>query len=45
MQVIDLKEDHMRFVTLCTHLDDLDEERDSVARVRESWRGMIWRKD
>lgn len=27
----------MRFVVVCTHIDDPDEERDSVAWVRESW--------
>jgi GNAT superfamily N-acetyltransferase len=37
MHVVDLTDENMRFVTLCTHVDDPDEERDSIARVRESW--------
>lgn len=37
MQVVDLTDENMRFVTLCTHIDDSDEERDGVAWVRESW--------
>jgi GNAT superfamily N-acetyltransferase len=37
MQVVDLTDEHMRFVALCTHTDDPDEERDDAARVRESW--------
>lgn len=37
MQVVDLKDEHMRFVTLCTHIDDPNEERDNLARIRESW--------
>lgn len=37
MQVVDLSDEHMRFVTVCTHIDDPDEERDNVVWVRESW--------
>ena len=37
MQVVDLTEEHMRFVALCTHVDDPAEERDRVIWVREAW--------
>ena len=37
MQVVDLSKEHMRFVTVCTHIDDPDEERDNVVWVREAW--------
>lgn len=37
MRVVDLTEEHMRFVTLCTHIDDPNEERDGITWVRESW--------
>ncbi len=37
MQIVDLTDEHMRFVTVCTHIDDPDKERDSVVWVRESW--------
>lgn len=37
MQVVDLTDEHMHFVTSCTHVDDPNEESDSAARVRESW--------
>lgn len=37
MQVVDLTDEHMRFMTVCTHIDDPDEERDGVVWVRESW--------
>lgn len=36
MQVVDLSDEHMRFVTVCTHIDDPDEERDNVVWVREA---------
>jgi GNAT superfamily N-acetyltransferase len=37
MQVIDLTDKHMRFVTLCTHDDDTDEDTEKAAPVRETW--------
>ncbi len=37
MRVVALTEEHMRFVTLCTHIDDPNEERDGITWVRESW--------
>lgn len=37
MHVVDLTDEHIRFVTVCTHIDDSDEETDGVAWVRESW--------
>ena len=37
MQVVDLTDEHMRFVALCTHTDELNEERESAAGVRETW--------
>ena len=37
MQVVDLTDEHMRFVAVCTHIDDFNEEIDSVFWVRESW--------
>jgi GNAT superfamily N-acetyltransferase len=37
MRVVDLTDEHMHFVSLCTHIDDPDPERDSVIWVRESW--------
>lgn len=37
MEVVDLTEEYMRFVTVCTHLDDPNEERDQVIGVRERW--------
>jgi GNAT superfamily N-acetyltransferase len=37
MRVVDLTDEHMRFVTLCTHIDDFSEEEDRVAWIRESW--------
>jgi len=37
MRVVDLSDEHMRFVTVCTHIDDPNEERDRVTWVRESW--------
>ncbi len=37
MNIIDLTDEYMRFVALCTHIDDPDEERDSIVSVRESW--------
>ncbi len=37
MNVIDLTDKHMHFVTTCTHIDDPDEERDGILDVREKW--------
>jgi GNAT superfamily N-acetyltransferase len=37
MQVIDLQEEHMQFVASCTHIEDPNEERDSVLNVRITW--------
>lgn len=37
MRIVDLTDEYMRFVTVCTHIDDPDEERDSLVWVRESW--------
>ena len=37
MEIVDLTDDHMLFVASCTHIDDLDEEKDRARRVRESW--------
>jgi GNAT superfamily N-acetyltransferase len=37
MEIVDLTDDHMLFVSSCTHIDDLDEEKDRARRVRESW--------
>ena len=37
MEVLDLTDEHMHFVTVCTHIDDPDAERDSVAWIRQSW--------
>lgn len=37
MQIVDLTDEHMCFVATCTHIDDPDEERDSVIWVRELW--------
>ena len=37
MQVIDLNDEHMRFVASCTHMQDLDEESERAREVRESW--------
>lgn len=37
MQVVDLTDEHMRFVAVCTHIDESNEEIDNVVWVRESW--------
>ncbi len=37
MEIVDLMDDHILFVASCTHIDDLDEEKDRARRVRESW--------
>lgn len=37
MQVVDLTDEHMCFVALCTHIDDPSEESDGVVWVRETW--------
>jgi GNAT superfamily N-acetyltransferase len=37
MQVLDLNDEHMRFVASCTHMQDLDEETERAREVRESW--------
>lgn len=37
MQVIDLTDEHMRFVTVCTHDDDMDNDREKAAPERETW--------
>jgi GNAT superfamily N-acetyltransferase len=37
MEVVDLTEEYMRYVALCTHMDDPDEEKDRAANERESW--------
>ena len=37
MQVIDLTDEHMHFVTVCTHDDDTNEDYERVAPVREAW--------
>jgi hypothetical protein len=37
MEIVDLTDDHMLFVAACTHIDDLDIEKDQARRVRESW--------
>ncbi len=37
MQVIDLTDEHMYFVTRCTHDDETNEDSEKVAPVRETW--------
>jgi len=37
MQVVDITDEHMHFVAACTHIDDLNEEINSILWVRESW--------
>ncbi|UCG92094.1 MAG: GNAT family N-acetyltransferase [candidate division WOR-3 bacterium] len=37
MQVVDLTDKYFHFVSLCTHIDDPNEERDSIVSIRESW--------
>jgi len=37
MEIVDLNDDNMLFVAACTHIDDLDDEKDRARRVRESW--------
>ena len=37
MQVVDLTDEHMRFVSMCTHVDDSDEEINRVFGIREAW--------
>ncbi len=37
MQVIDLNDEHMRFVASCTHVQDLDKESEKACAVRETW--------
>ena len=37
MQVVDLIDKYMHFVSACTHIDDPNEERDKILWVRESW--------
>ena len=37
MHVVDLTDEYMRFVALCTHIDDSSGEIESVYWVRESW--------
>jgi len=37
MQVVDLTDEYMRFVAVCTHIDDSNKEIESVCWVRESW--------
>lgn len=37
MKVVDLTDEYFRFVSLCTHIDDPNEERDSIVSIRESW--------
>lgn len=37
MQVIDLTDEHMYFVTRCTHDDETNEDSEKVAPVREAW--------
>jgi len=37
MQVVDLTDEYLRFVTVCTHVDDVSEEIEKAACVREAW--------
>ncbi len=37
MKIVDLTDEYMRFVSLCTHIDDQNEETNSVVAVREAW--------
>lgn len=37
MEVIDLNDEHMRFVATCTHNEDNNNEIEKAALVRESW--------
>jgi GNAT superfamily N-acetyltransferase len=37
LQVIDLTDEHLHFVTLCTHIDDPDDDMDRIAGIREKW--------
>lgn len=37
MRVVDLTDEYFRFVSLCTHIDDPNEERDSIVSIRKSW--------
>lgn len=37
MEVVDLTYEYMNFVSVCTHIDDQNEETDKIVRVREAW--------
>jgi GNAT superfamily N-acetyltransferase len=37
MQVIDLTDEHMRFVAACTHVDDANKDFEKVAPIRATW--------
>ncbi|MBN1694500.1 GNAT family N-acetyltransferase [candidate division WOR-3 bacterium] len=37
MEVINLTEKYMHFVSVCTHIDDLNEEMKYAASIREKW--------
>jgi GNAT superfamily N-acetyltransferase/thiol-disulfide isomerase/thioredoxin len=37
MEVVDLTEEYMHFVSVCTHVDDLNEEIVYAAPIREKW--------
>ena len=37
MQVVDLTDEHMRFVTHCTHDDTNKEKFEKVCEIRENW--------
>lgn len=37
MEIVDLTSEYMRFVALCTHIDDTNDDRERAARVRAAW--------